>query len=124
MLHHDARTSHNIGLVQGHKLKSVSMELASQRKNQKADPAVAQTTDVVASHTGDKWTENAGGLYPYLKTKRGKVNKGQENIHSSVQLPAPQGNASSGVEVTDNTVRSQDTNGTVGPHQSNGVTLV
>lgn len=119
-----ACTYYKFGVMQGHKLKSVSMELASKRKNRKADPAVAQTTDVVASHTGDKWTENAGGLYPYLKTKRGKVSKGQENIHSSVQLPAPPGNASSGVELTDNAVRSQPANGTVGPHQSNGVTLV
>ena len=90
--------------------------MASQRKNRKAEAAVAQTTDVVASQTGDKWTENAGGLYPYLKTKRGKGNRGQDNIHSSVQLPAPPGNASSGVEMNDNTTRSGPVNGS--PTQS------
>ena len=110
--------------MQGHKLKSVSVELALQRKSRKAEAAVAQTTDVVASHTGDKWTENAGGLYPYLKTKRGKVNRGQDNVHSSVQLPAPPGNASSGVEMTNNTTRGGAVNGGVAADQSNGVTFV
>ena len=110
--------------VQGHKLKSVSMELAAQRKNKKAQAAVAQTTDVVASHTGDKWTENAGGLYPYLKTKRGAVNKGPDNIHTAVQLPAPAGNASGGVELSKNATRSGPANGNVDGGRSNGVTLV
>lgn len=61
--------------------------MLAQRKGKKA-AAVDQTTDIVASHTGDAWSENAGGLYPYLKTKRGKVNKGPDNIHTSIQLPA------------------------------------
>ena len=110
--------------MQGRKLKSVSLELASQRKSKKTEPAVAQTTDIVASHTGDKWTENAGGLYPYLKTKRGKVNKGQDNIHSAVQLPAPQGNASGNVELTDAAAGNHSADHSTQPHQANGVTLV
>lgn len=113
-----------IDIFMGHKLKSVSMELAAQRKNRKAQPAVAQTTDVVASHTGDKWTENAGGLYPYLKTKRGAVNKGLDNIHTAVQLPAPPGNASGGVELSHNATRSGPANGVLNGNHSNGVTLV
>ena len=109
---------------QGHKLKSVSVELAKQRRSKKGEPAVAQTTDVVTSHTGDKWTENSGGLYPYLKTKRGKVNKGQDNVHSSVQLPAPKGNPGNGLEMA-NTVENGTTNGHADPQQmGNGVTLV
>lgn len=110
--------------MQGHKLKSVSVELASQRKSRKAQAAVAQTSDVVASYTGDKWTENAGGLYPYLKTKRGAVNKGQDNIHSAVRLPAPAGNASSGLELSKNANKTDVANGGVDGNRSNGVTLV
>ena len=110
--------------MQGHKLKSVSVELASQRKSRKAEAAVAQTTDVVASQTGDKWTEHAGGLYPYLKTKRGKVNKGRDNVHSSVQLPAPPGNASSGIEMTNNATRGSVVNGGVAANHSNDMTVV
>lgn len=97
------------------------MELAAQRKTNRKDSAVSQTTDVVASHTADKWTENAGGLYPYLKTKRGKVNQGKDNIHSSVQLPAPAGNSSSGVEMADT---NRHTENSLTTDQANGVTLV
>ena len=101
------------------------MELAAQRKakTRSKDPAVAQTTDVIASHTGDKWTENSGGLYPYLKTKRGKVNKGKDNIHSSVQLPAPNGNASSGVEMTQQVAANGAENG-LPAAPANGMTIV
>lgn len=108
------------------------MQMAARRKARgKKNAAVAQTTDIVASHTGDKWTEDAGGLYPYLKTKRGKVNQGQDNIHSSVELPAPAGNTSSGVEMTHAPVthgHTPVTNGhasdNVSPDQADGVTLV
>ncbi|KAL0052572.1 hypothetical protein WJX82_004070 [Trebouxia sp. C0006] len=62
-----------VDIVMGHKLQSVTMQMAAQRKARGTNSAVAQTTDIVASHTGDKWTENAGGLYPYIKTKRGKI---------------------------------------------------
>lgn len=110
-----------VDICMGHKLKSVTMELAAQRKTNRKDSAVSQTTDVVASHTADKWTENAGGLYPYLKTKRGKVNQGKDNIHSSVQLPAPAGNPSSGVEMADT---NRHTENSLRTDQANGVTLV
>lgn len=110
--------------VQGHKLSSVSLELVSQRKSRKSAAAVAQTNDVVASQTGDKWTQQAGGLYPYLKSKRGKVNSGPENVHSSVRLPAPPGNASSGVEMTDNAPGSAVVNGGTVANQSKGITAV
>lgn len=110
--------------VQGHKLSSVSLELVSHRKNRKSEAAVAQTNDVVASQTGDKWTQHAGGLYPYLKTKRGKVNSGQDNVHSSVRLPAPPGNASSGLEMTDKAKGSGVVNGGALMNQSKGVTAV
>ena len=110
--------------VQGHKLSSVSLELVSQRKSRKSDAAVAQTNDVVASQTGDKWTQHAGGLYPYLKTKCGKVNSGQENVHSSVRLPAPPGNASSGVEMTDNARGKRFVSEGTVVHQSKGVSTV
>lgn len=105
--------------------------MAARRRAKGKNAAVAQTTDIVASHTGDKWTENAGGLYPYLKTKRGKVNQGQDNIHSSVELPAPAGNTSSGVEMTHAPatnghapVTDGHAGGSVSPDQANGVTLV
>lgn len=110
--------------MQGHKLRSASLELMAQRKNRKSEAAVAQTNDVVASQTGDKWTQHAGGLYPYLKTKRGKVNSGEKNVHSSVRLPAPPGNASSGVEMTDNARGNGVVNGGADVNQSKGVTLV
>ncbi|KAL0038415.1 hypothetical protein WJX77_005585 [Trebouxia sp. C0004] len=61
-----------VDIFMGHKLQSVTVQMAARRKSKEKNSAVAQTTDIVASHTGDKWTENAGGLYPYLKTKRGK----------------------------------------------------
>ncbi len=100
------------------------MQMAAQRKARGTNSAVAQTTDIVASHTGDKWTEHAGGLYPYIKTKRGKVNKGPDNIHSSVQMPAPAGNTSSGVEMTKAPVTNGSAVNGVGPDPANGVTLV
>ena len=94
--------------------------MLAQRKAKKA-AAVDQTTDIVSSHTGDTWSENAGGLYPYLKTKRGKVNKGPDNIHTSIQLPARDGAA-----VTNGGMTNGHADGGVVPHsnQSPGVTLV
>ena len=114
---------------QGRKIRSATAELVAHRKlNSKSrDPAVAQTTDIVTSHTGDKWTEHSGGLYPYLKTKRGKnVNTGKDNIHSSVQPPAPNGNAVSGVEMTrqDEADHGGAANDSVAEPHTNGVTLV
>lgn len=106
--------------MQGHKIKSVTTAMLAQRKAKKA-AAVDQTTDIVSSHTGDTWSENAGGLYPYLKTKRGKVNKGPDNIHTSIQLPARDGAA-----VTNGGMTNGHADGGVVPHsnQSPGVTLV
>lgn len=108
-------------VAQGHKIKSVTASMLSQRKGKKA-AAVDQTTDIVASHTGDTWSENAGGLYPYLKTKRGKVNKGPDNIHSSIQLPARDG----AVAANGQAANGHAVNGVLQPSgtQGAGVTLV
>lgn len=110
-------------VLQGRKIKSVTVEMMAQRKGKKA-AAVNQTTDIVASHTGDKRSENAGGLYPYLKTKRGKnVNKGADNIHTSIQLPARDGAAVTNYNGAYN-AEAGSVAQPIGGNQAAGVTLV
>lgn len=109
-------------VLQGHKLRSVTVELAARRNTNRKDSAVGQTTDIVASHTGDKWTENAVGLYPYLK--RSKVNKGQDSIHTDVQLPAPDSDNSRGIEMTSSASANRHAKNSVQPNEASGVTLV
>ena len=110
-------------VLQGRKLKSVTFEMIAHRTGKKA-AAVNQTTDIVASHTADKRSENAGGLYPYLKTKRGKnVSKGADNIHTSIQLPARDGAAVTNYNGAYNGESGREAQPTQG-NQAAGVTLV
>ena len=75
-------------MLQGRRIKSVTTHLIVQHDGQK-EAAVNQTVDLVASHTGSCWLENAGGLYPYLQTKyTNKVKAGPDNNLTSRQLLA------------------------------------